>query len=435
MFEQPIGYKMIGAGSQLPHMLRVRQKLPRKRVENIEEEIKRQLSSLALPDLSGKRIALTAGSRGVNGQAKILRAVAAFLSEKGAKPFIVPAMGSHGGATAEGQCELLASFGITEESMGIPLLSSMETVELGETDSGFPVFCDKYAFEADYILPIHRIKTHTAFRGDYESGVCKMMAIGLGKHEGASRIHREGFDIFPQLIPAAAQILIDTGKVLAGMAIVENAYDETMILEAIPTNAIIAREKELLVIAKQATAQILLDGIDLLLIEEIGKDISGGGMDPNITGRPSSGATGFDVPCPIRTIAVLGLSEKTHGNATGMGMADLMTRDCANQIDFAATYTNCITARVIMSQRLPMIVNDDRDAVILGLHLTVGVDPAKAKIAQIVNTLELSEMYVSETYLDQIEDNPAFDILSSPVPMQFDQDGRIPRIKTSGIHQ
>ena len=429
MFEQPIPYKFAGVNLELPRVFRVRQKFSRKRIADVEGETARCLESLPLPDLNGKRVALTAGSRGVAGQDRILRAVIAFLKGRGAAPFIVPAMGSHGGATAEGQREYIAGFGITEESMGVPILSGMETVQLGVTGSGFPVFCDRHAFGADYILPVHRIKPHTAFRGAYESGICKMMVIGLGKHEGASRIHRLGFAIFPELIPAAARIVIGTGKILAGLAIVENAYDETKLLEAIPSARIVERERELLIVAKESMARLTLDGIDLLVVEEIGKDISGGGMDPNVTGRPASGLPGFDVPCPIRTIAVLGLSENTHGNAAGIGMADVVTRDCVRQIDFGATYTNCLTARVAMSQRIPMIANNDREALSIGLHLTVGVDPFAAKMVQIVNTLELSALTISESYMEQVKDNRAFEILSAPESMTFGKDHRLKRMK------
>ncbi len=426
-FVDRIDYKLGTDDIVIPRMFKARQVFSRKRIDDVDGEVARQLATLTLPDLTGKRIALTAGSRGVANQARILKATADFLKKKGAKPFIVPGMGSHAGATAEGQHEFIAGYGITEAAMGVPVLSEMEPVLLGTTASGFPVYCDQNAAAADFILPVHRVKPHTDFKGPIESGLCKMLVIGLGKHKGASHIHNLGFETFAALIPEAAQVFFATGKILCGVAVVENAFDETMIIEAVPTNRIIERETALLAESKRAIAKFHMDSIDLLIVEEIGKDVSGAGMDSNIIGRPTSGLPGFDA-CPIKRIAALGITEQSHGNGIGLGMADLVTINFMKQLDIGATYINSITSRVIEGARTPLIANHDLDAVRIGLYCSMLPDTSKAKIVQIVNTLMLSEILMSEAYLPLIAGDKRFEILSEPVPMAFDSQGRLARL-------
>jgi hypothetical protein len=430
-FSDRIEYCFGGDDFRLPRMFRARQLFARDRLENIEAEVAVQLEKFPAAGVAEKRIALTAGSRGVADQARILRAVADALKAKGAEPFIVPGMGSHGGATAEGQREFIAGYGITEEAMGVPILSSMEVTRLGTTASGFPVYCDRNASEADFVLPVHRVKPHTDFKGQIESGLCKMMVIGLGKHRGATHIHRLGLSVFATLIPEAAQIFLDSGKVLGGVAVVENAYDETMLIEAVLPENLIAREKELLVKAKEVMAKFYLDSIDALIIEEVGKDISGAGMDSNITARPVTGEPGFEA-CPIKRIALLGISEQSHGNAIGFGVADVVTARFMGQVDLAATYINALTSRGLEAIRIPMIANDDRDAVKICVHCSHGVEPAKAKIVQIANTLRMSELLLSEPYLPLIRNDRRFETLSDPEPMCFDAEGALARLERGG---
>lgn len=428
MIPEHIHYKIIGHDYDLPKMFRVRQRFDAQRIDDVQTAVFRELDSLSLPDLRAKRVALTAGSRGVANQAKILKATADWLKSRQAQPFIVPAMGSHAGAEAAAQKEFIAGYGITEEAMETPIISSMEVVALGETAGGFTVYCDKAAAGADYILPVHRVKAHTAFRGEIESGPCKMMVIGLGKHKGASQIHSRGFPVFHQIIPEAARVFVESGKVLAAIGIVENAYEETMRIEALPAPEIIEREKTLLGIAKNTMARLMMDKVDVLVIERIGKDISGGGMDPNVTGRPASGAKDFQTSCPVGSIAVLGLTGQTHGNTSGMGMADVVTQEFLRGVDFGATYTNCFTARISAAIRLPVVANHDRDAVRLGMLFTIGVDPEKVKLAQIQDTLNLSEIMLSEAYLEQVAEDSRFEILSDPQPMRFDGNNRLARL-------
>lgn len=429
LFPDRIDYRIVGLDEfPLPRMFKARQVFSRDRIGDVEAALRAELSKLALPPLAGKRVALTAGSRGVANQAKLLRAAADWLKEKGAKPFIVPGMGSHAGATAEGQKEFVAGYGVTEAAMGVPILSSMDVVRLGVTASGFPVYCDRHAAEADWILPIHRVKPHTDFKGEIESGPCKMLVIGLGKHMGATHIHNLGFSVFASLIPEAAQLVFDTGKVLGAVAIVENAYDETMLVEAMPTSAIIEREKALLAIAKRVMAKFHTDGIDVLIVEEIGKDISGAAMDCNVTGRPTSGEPGFENGCPIKRIVVLGMSEKTHGNASGIGLADVVTADFMKQLDPVSTYINSVTSRILEGARIPLVANHDLDAVRLAAYCCMRPDPERLRIAQITNTLLLSDILLSEAYLPLIRGDARFEVLSDPEPMRFGADKRLARL-------
>ena len=426
-FPDHINYKLGGEEVVIPRVFKARQLFDKARLDDIEGTVKKEIDKLKLPDIKGKRIALTAGSRGVANQARILKAVADVLKEKGAKPFIVPGMGSHGGATAEGQVEMIAGYGITEEYCGVPILATMDVVQLGETASGFPVYCDKNAAEADYILPVHRIKPHTDFKGPIESGPCKMLVIGLGKHKGASYIHDLGFSVFAKLIPEAAQVYFDSGKVLAAVGIVENAYDQTLLIEAMEVKDVIRRETELLVKAKSVMAKFYMDAIDVLVIEEIGKNVSGAGMDSNVIGICGSGEPGFEA-CPIKRIAVLGISELSHGNGTGLGVAQVVTVDFMKQLDLGATYINSITSRVIEGARIPLVANNDLDAVKICVYCGMGIKPGQAKIVQIVNTLELGDILMSEPYLPLIKDDKRFEILSEPEPMQFDANGRLARL-------
>ena len=429
LFPDRIDYKIAGDDFELPRMFMAKQVFSDTHIADIPAAVRKAVESLKLPDLRGLRIALTAGSRGVANQALILRTVIDILKEMGAKPFIVPGMGSHGGATAEGQLEVIHGYGVTEEAMGVPILASMDVVRLGETATGFPVYCDRHAFEADYILPVHRVKPHTDFKAEIESGICKMLVIGLGKHRGASHIHSLGFPKFDKIIPEAAQVFIDSGKIIGSVGVVENAFDETMIIEGMRPAAIVSREKELLVQAKNAMPRFYMDGIDVLLVEEIGKNISGSGMDPNITGRPGLWLPGFETTCPINRIIVMGISALSHGNATGLGGADLVTVDFMKQADLGSTYINGITARGLESSKIPLVANNDREALQVALFCCFGLDPANIRIAQITNTLLLSTILLSEAYLPQIKNDPRFEILSEPEAMRFDANGRLARLQ------
>lgn len=412
-------------------MCKIRQKFNTSKIADITGHVHKELSILDLPSLENKKIAVTAGSRGIANIAEIIKSVVDFLKNRNAEPFIIPAMGSHGGGTAEGQRDVLTGYLITEETMGVPVISDMETVFIGETLSGIKIACDRSAFEADYIVVINRIKAHSDFKAQYESGLCKMMMVGLGKHTGAATVHRAGSLNFGQILPDAADVFIKTGKILFGLALVENAKEETSIAECIPTKNIIKREKELLVLAKEMQARLYINGADLLIIDEIGKNISGAGMDPNVTGRPPTGALGFPDQ-PAKQIAVLGITECSGGNAIGIGMADIITVEMARKIEFSSTYTNALTAGVIAAGRLPMVANSDWDALLFSAMATGKKSVNELKIIHIKNTMEIEIIEISKNLLNDVLDKQdKIQIVSDFVDLKFDFSGRLNRLSSS----
>lgn len=407
---------------KIPKMIRIKQKFNDDRIEDIESKIKEEIkNNICLSNLEGKKIAITAGSRGIKEIDKITLCVIKELKAAGAKPFIVPAMGSHGGATAEGQREFLTNYNITEEAMGVQIISSMETVLIDTLEDGIPVYCDKNAYESDGIVVINKIKPHADFKGDYESGLVKMMAIGLGKHKGATYLHKQGFDTFHELLPRVGKSFINHAPILFGLAIVENAYDNPLIIEVIQPEDILDREKELLRIAKDNIARIKLDEIDVLIIDEIGKNISGEGMDPNVTGRPGSYLNeGFEAPS-IQKIVVLDITEESHGNGAGIGMSDISTVKCISKIDLGAMYTNSITATILGPAKLPVIMNNDKEAIMIAIKTCNRIDFENVKIVRIKNTLELDEIEVSETYYDAVKERRDMEMISEPYELKFDE--------------
>lgn len=407
----------------LPRMLPVEQRFPRDGIADPAAAVRETLDRLPQPDVAGKRIAITAGSRGIPHLVEIMTAMIARLKEWDAEPFIVPAMGSHGGATAEGQLEVLAGYRITEQSMGVPILSSMEVEETASVE-GVPLYCDKHALDADGIVVVNKIKPHSNYKGDYESGLCKMMVIGLGKHKGAAMFHSLGFARFADIVPKAAAAQLGELPFVFALGLVENAYDGLAVIEAMPAERMITREKELLALSKDIMGKFLMSSIDVLIVDEVGKNISGQGMDPTVTGRPSSGLPGFVAP-PIKRIIVRDVSAPSHGNAAGIGVADLVTLRLFNKLDLGAMYTNGITARNLEGARIPVVVNNDRQAIEVALFNCLGVDPAKARIVRIRNTKKLQKIWMSEPYMDEIEASDSFEPLGPPEPLKFDTDGNL----------
>jgi len=407
-------------------MVKVRQVFPAPILEDIPGEVSSQVNQQSIKELvrPGARIALAVGSRGIANLSVIVKALIDSLKGLGAAPIIVPAMGSHGGATAEGQLEVLATYNITEDTMGVPINSSMEVVQIAALEDGYPVYIDKIAFECDAIVPVCRVKPHTDFKGTHESGLLKMLAIGLGKHKGAAKIHTQGFSQFGRLIPAMGRAILENSKVIFGLAIIENAYDQTAHIYAVRAEDMYEKEIELLALAKSYMPRLLAPEIDVLIVNEIGKDISGSGMDPNITGRNVSNEPGFDAP-PIKKIVVLGLTEKTHGNATGLGLADVTTLSVVNNLDFNSTYANCITATELSGGKIPMFFNNDKEAIAVAVKTCNRVEIEDIKIVRINNTLEMSEIEMSTTLLPYIKDRDDIEILSEPYPMKFDGGGKL----------
>lgn len=358
------------------------------------------------PQKSGNRVALGVGSRGIRNLAIIVRAAVDACRDHGLEPIVVPAMGSHGSGTALGQEAVLRALGITADTVGAPVCSSTEVVQIAETTHGLPVYFDRIAMECDAIIPVNRIKPHTDFAGAVESGLCKMLAIGFANHEGCSRIHQEGFSRFSRVIPQVVTLILDSAPILCGLAIVENAYDETAQVEVIARTDILSREAELLQIAYSNMPRLLFDEIDVLLIDEIGKEISGAGMDPNVMGRTTAGIlAGYTGPT-IRRIVVAGLSAHGGGNAIGVGLADFTTAALVEAMDTEATYANAIASGNPESGRIPPVMATTQDALRAAL-LTAGItDWEQARIVQIRNTLDVSTVSVSPALWAWVDDHP-----------------------------
>jgi len=419
--------------ADLPRFYRVTQRFEAPVVEDVPGTVRAELEriGLAASIRPGMRVAITAGSRGVANIPAIIRAVASFVKDAGGKPVVLPTMGSHGGATAEGQREMLASLGVAEETVGCPILATMETVQIGTTESGIPVFLDKHAAECDGIVVVGRVKQHTDFDAPIESGLHKMMAIGLGKHKGAIDAHRRSITIgFPTVIPEVGQVVLrnTVTPILAGLALVENAHDQTAVVEAVRPEDFEVREKELLKLAKQYIGKLPFDQIDVLVVDEHGKNVSGNGMDTNVTGRVMFvNATRPESP-RITRIIVRDLTEETHGNATGIGQADFILKRAADKIDWHPTYTNCLTGLSPEYARLPVVCRHDHHALSWAIHSSGRFPPREARIVWIKNTLELANLYVSEALLAESRSNPTLTVEPAPVALAFDETGHLPSL-------
>lgn len=407
-----------------PDMVDVEQRFARDHVADVEGSVRAEMRKLAGASLAGKRIAVAAGSRGIAAIDRVVRTTVEQLKAFGADPFIVPAMASHGGASAEGQIGVLADLGITEKAMGAPIRASMEVIEIGKLEDGMPIFFDKIASQSDGVVLCCRVKPHTDFRGEWESGLYKMLAIGLGKHRGAVEIHSRGFPNFHHLIPRVGRVVLGKMPILFAVAVVENAYHQVLMVEGVPAANFEERDKGLQVIAKQNIARILVPRIDVLVVDELGKDVSGSGMDPNVTGRCGSPGVDFGV-APIHRIVVRDLTEATHGNACGLGLADLTTRRCAEKIDFVKTYTNLITATVLEPAKLPIVMRDDREAIMVAIITCNNVTTETIRVVRIKNTTELTRIQVSAAVLADIAGREDLRVLGAPAPMRFDAENRL----------
>lgn len=397
---------------KLPEMYHVKQIFPDTELNDIAEKIDEDFrpDEIASSVKAGQSIAVLVGSRGICDLNITVKSTIDNLIRLGTKPFIVPAMGSHGGGVAEEQRKIIEGYGITEEAMGVPIKASMETVIIGETSGGVPVHIDKNAYNADGIVPVGRVKVHTDFDGPIESGLCKMLAIGGGKHNGCSRLHREGFDKFPVLIPQVAGIMLATLNVPFGVAIIENAQEKIYNVEIVSGGSIMEREPELLRISKSLMPKLQFKEIDVLIVEQIGKDITGAGMDPNITGKKSVGKiAGFEGP-DIKRIFVLGLSDMTHNNATGCGIADFMLKDSYRQIDLASTYTNCIASGNPEAGKIPILVENEEEGLRAAIQTCSGINVNEAKIVKIKDTLHLIDIQVSGSMLPLCGDKNKFKV-------------------------
>ena len=411
----------------LPKMARVKQHFDAPVLTDLPGAIHSELDRINASSIirSGETVAITAGSRGVANIATAVKATVDYLKNLGAKPFVVPAMGSHGGATAEGQTSVLEHYGITESTVNAPVKATMEVVQLGSIENAdaddLPVFMDRYAAEADHVVPLNRIKAHTDFNGSIESGVLKMMVIGLGKQQGANYYHRAFFQYgFEHVISAVGGFILDTGKIAFGIGLLENAHEDTAKAVAMPAENMLRTERELLVEAKSMMGRLPFDELDLLIVDWSGKNISGTGMDTNVIGRMMQNFEPEPLKPAILRIFVRDLTEESDGNATGIGLADFTTTRLVNQIDRHSTYMNGITALGPQKSKIPFYYDTDKEAIEVALE-TIGLTkPENARVIRIESTLRLTDLDLSEVLLKDVDLHSNLEVIGDTLPLQFD---------------
>ena len=411
------------SGITIPPLVKARQTFARPILQDVAAVVRQEMQKPGLLDKvrPGERVAIAVGSRGIANLKLIIATIVECLKSVGAEPFIVPAMGSHGGATVAGQTAVLADYGITPEVVGAPVVSSLDVTNLGSAAE--PVYFDRQALAAEHTLVVGRVKMHPAFRGDYESGLVKMIAIGLGKQKGAELCHGFGIENMAFHIERIARIALSRANILCGVALLENAYDETCQVLALPAAEILVTEPGLLLAAKQYMPQIYFTQVDVLIIDEMGKNISGTGMDPNIIER-------YTTPTIANTnkfqrIVVRDLTAESHGNFNGAGLADICTRRVFDKMNFFATYPNQLTSRVVASARIPMVMESDRQAILAAIKTCCGIDPANLRMVRIKNTTELAEIMISPALLPEAVNHPYMEIFDSPQDLAFDNKGNL----------
>ena len=410
---------------RIPEMVQIREKYESDCISDLQGHLRRKMQE-AIPDpsfLKGKSIAITVGSRGIPDLPVLVRTMCSTLKEWCADPFVIPAMGSHGHGTAEGNLEVLTSYGVTEEAIGAPIRASMDVVQVGTLNDAAhtPIYCDRYAAEADGILLFNKVKPHTDFKGEHESGLCKMIAIGIAKHKGCSWFHMQGFDTFAERIPMVAREFLSKMNVIMGIGVVQNAYDAISEVEAYPKDQIMEGDHALLEIARRRLPHMKFDNIDVLIIDRIGKNISGAGADPNVTGRGFM--PGFEDDFHCKKLFIRGLTPQSHRNACGLGLADITTRRCLNDVDWESTWINLTTNLMLSGGRIPMYMNNDYEALRLAIRTCPRTDFSVPRIARIRDTLSLVELEISTTLLPDIQGRDDVEVLGEPYPIHFDEDG------------
>lgn len=409
----------------VPKMFKIKQHFDDSKVENVVEDLTNKLNREEVKQTikPGMEIAIAVGSRGIDALVDITKTTVQLIKDQGGTPFIVPSMGSHGGATGEGQREVLKHLGVTEESVGCEIRSSMEVVKLGELPNGLPVYIDKYASKADGIVVINRVKPHTAFRGAVESGIQKMISIGLGKQKGAEACHQLGFKYMAENVPAMARMIMEKTPFLFGVATVENAFDKVARIEVMLPNEVVEKEPELQALAKQLLPKLFFDQIDVLVIDQIGKNISGDGMDPNITGRyPTPYAHGGP---EVNKMVVLNLTPETEGNANGVGTADFTTQRLVDKMDLEFTYANGLTSTVVAPTKIATTLPNDKEAIQAAIKTCNILDFSTVKMVRIKDTLHVSEIEVSEALLDYVKQHPNIEPVSDLYDFGFDEKGNL----------
>ncbi|WP_347551292.1 lactate racemase domain-containing protein [Pseudalkalibacillus hwajinpoensis] len=408
-----------------PKVAKIKQKFEVESMTDVSKVIEKQFQAIEANQKikPGMEIAITVGSRGIANIALIVKGIADEVKKRGATPFIIPAMGSHGGATAEGQIEVLEGLDVTEETTGCDIRSSMDVEEIGQTSAGIPVYIDKHAYHADGIIVMNRVKPHTDFKKDIESGVLKMASIGMGKHKQALALHTYGIKGIRDMMPEVGKVAIANSNTLYGIAVVENALEETAIIEVIEPEQIEERERELLRKAFDLMPSLPINEIDILVVDEIGKNYSGTGMDTNIIGRIR--VLGVEEPQnpSIKYLIASNLSEASHGNALGIGLADLTTKRLFEKIDLKKMNENVITSTFLDRAKIPIVLDNDREALLAALRATWGVDDEDTRIVRIPNTLHIGEMYVSEVIYHELKDQANIEVIEEPTEMKFDENG------------
>ena len=411
-------------GIELPFLHRVTRHIPDDGLSDIPRSVRDALNASGVAErlLPNGEVAIGVGSRGIAGLPQIVRATVDWFRERGARPFLVPCMGSHGGATAEGQLRVLEHLGVTAASAGCPIRAGMDTIVIGTLDNGLPVHMDAHATSADGVFVINRVKPHTAFTGPHESGLVKMLVIGLGKRNGADCCHSLGFGRFAEVMPQMARLLLERKpSLLGGLAVVENAHDRVCLLEAVLPERLLERDQALLVEARARMGSLPVDDLDVLLVDRMGKDISGSGMDPNITGRS---------PSPYKTgglkaaLGVLRLTEASGGNATGMGNADVVTQRLVDSADFESTYANAITSTSLKAAAIPLVMPSD-EAAVRGLIKTCGAGPRPVRLAYIRDTLSLNTFWASAALAEELSARPDCRVSPESGVFRFDAEGSL----------
>jgi len=412
---------------KLPQMVDIKQSFPHQRLEDVTGTVNQELrrSGLAERIKPGQRVGITAGSRGITNITGILAAVVEFIKSLDAQPEIIAAMGSHGGGTGDGQRQILEALKITPDNVGAPVRTGAECRQVGVLDGGIPVYVTEIARQCDAIVVVNRVKEHTAFHGPAESGLQKMITIGLGGPEGARTLHRSGAAELHRIIPAAARLIMEHLPVVMGLAILEDAYKDTMKITALPPEQFVAGEEELLKEARKILPRLPVDNLDLLIVEKMGKNYSGTGMDTNVIGRMRVMGVHEPESPRIRHIAVLDLTDESHGNANGVGLADFTTRRLVKKINWDITIKNVLTSTFTKRAMQPITLPDDRAAIEAALESLGYVQPGEARVIQIKNTLQLAGMRVSTPLLSELRQKQNVEIVGQPEEMAFDWTGRL----------
>ena len=409
----------------MPKMAKIRQTFPRRVLEDVGRAVAEQFSQRGIKDqlVPGSRIAITAGSRGITDIVPVLRALVALVKEQGCYPFLFNAMGSHGGSNAEGQEIILEKLGITTETIGAPIVCSMDLEVLTTLPDGTPIYIDKNAAGADGIILVNRIKPHTGFRHKYESGLVKMAVIGMGKQKGAETCHHHGWGHMHERLDIISEAVFSKAKILFGVGIIESAYDETAKVVFLPKDEIVSREPQLLAEARNLMASLPVETLDVLVVDRIGKNISGDGLDPNITGTHF---TPYHSGGPqSENVVILDLTDESHGSAIGIGAASVTTKRFFDKIDFEQTYPNCLTSKVLSVAKIPLIAISDQAAISAAIYACALADREKLRILRIRDSLHVDELYVSETLLLELRGKPSIEVLEEPEEWVFDEAGNL----------